>query len=93
MPYEVKVDIPERGEQDVFIQGLGTFKNGSTNVVDDDQMARYAAANAYQMQSSFGPNGEFAIHNTTPKPKDGYGITFTEITEDSDATEGEEENK
>jgi hypothetical protein len=89
VPYEVKVDIPERGEQDVFIQGLGTFKNGSTNIVDDEQMARYAAANAVQLQSSFGPDGEFKIHNSSSKPKNGYGITFNEIKEDTDNS-GEE---
>lgn len=87
MPYEVKVDIPESGEQDVYIHGLGTFANGSTNVVDDDQIARYRAANATQMQSSFGQNGEFAVHGVSKAPQNGYGITVTELKAESDKRE------
>jgi hypothetical protein len=89
MPYEVKVDIPERGEQDVYIHGLGTFANGSTNVVDDDQIARYRAATASQMQSSFNSDGGFAVHGVSKEPQSGYGITVTKLEADS----GEEDNK
>jgi hypothetical protein len=92
MPYEVKVDIPESGEQDVYIHGLGTFANGSTNVVDDEQVARYRAATATQMQSSFDTGGGFAIHGVSKAPQSGYGITITELpgTGDFEYKKGEE---
>jgi hypothetical protein len=86
MPYKVKVDIPERGEQDVYVHGLGTFPNGSENEVDDDQIMRFAAANAVQKTSSFGSNGEFSIHNSSPDPTrvNIYGVTVTKVEDQSD---------
>lgn len=95
MPYKVEVDIPERGEQDVYVHGLGTFANGSVNEVDDEQIARFAAANAVQKMSSFDSEGKFAIHNSSPDPTkvNIYGVTVTKVDDvkDNEPT-GEEGN-
>jgi len=50
MPYTVKVDHPDAGDQDVYIHGLGTFRNGTSTDVDDEQAELYRAHNAVQTQ-------------------------------------------
>jgi hypothetical protein len=92
MPYKVEVDIPERGEQDVYVHGLGTFANGSVNEVDDDQMARFAAANAVQKMSSFDSEGKFSIHNSSPDPTkvNIYGVTITKVNDGDDTPKDNE---
>jgi hypothetical protein len=43
VPYKVKVDHPNLGEQSLFIHGLGTFANNTETIVDDEQGARFQA--------------------------------------------------
>lgn len=57
MPYRVTIDHPNLGEQDLFIHGLGTFANGSTTEVSDEDMDRYRAMHSIVNISSPDRNG------------------------------------
>lgn len=47
MPYKVIVDHPSIGDgTELYIHGLGTFKNGTTTEIDDNQVDVYRAAHA-----------------------------------------------
>ena len=47
MPVKVTVDHPNIGEGvEIYIHGLGTFKNGTDTIVSDEQIARYQATHS-----------------------------------------------
>ena len=47
MPVKVTVDHPNIGEGvEVYIHGLGTFKNGTDTIVSDEQVDRYRGAHS-----------------------------------------------
>jgi hypothetical protein len=80
LPYIVKVDHPEAGDQDVYIHGLGTFHNGTETEVSDEQAEAYRALNATQKQSDFDENGGFSVESVLAAPIDELemrGITIT----------------
>lgn len=70
MPIEVTVDHPEAGDQDIFINGLGTFRNGQTATVDDDQIMRFRAMNSVQ-KTTHNEDGTYTVENELgPEPQD-----------------------
>ncbi len=68
MPYNVIVDHPSIGEgTDLFIHGLGTFKNGTTTKVSDEQIERFRAAHSVVNIST--PNAEGRIKHLPTRGK------------------------
>jgi hypothetical protein len=83
LPYNVKIDLPNAGDQDVFIPGLGTFRNGTENEVDDDQALRYRVINAHQESGDPDPVTGAITHETVLAPSidqiEMVGLTVTRI--------------
>jgi hypothetical protein len=65
--YSVTVDHPDVGEQDVYIHGLGTFKNGTTTTVSDEQAESYRVHNATQVQTHT-PDGGLQVESVLGPP-------------------------
>jgi len=65
LPYQVIVDHPSLGEQDLYIHGLGTFQNGTTTEVSDEQVQHYQAVHSI-VESTFDP--ETGAETRTGKP-------------------------
>jgi len=94
LPYIVKVDHPSAGDQDVYIHGLGTFRNGTETTVDDDQVMRFCIMTGTQVQGIFNDEGEVVaphdedgrsevrfIHGREPHELDIHGVTVTKKEE------------
>lgn len=94
MPYLVKVDHPNAGDQDVYIHGLGTFRNGTETEVDDDQVTRFRVATGTTQSGVFDEEGKIvAPHNedgtsetrfvmgAEPHELDIFGVTVTKKEE------------
>jgi len=62
MSYSVTINHPDMGDQDVFVHGLGTFRNGSTIEVSDEQDLMYQALNATQNQTHT-PDGGLQVES------------------------------
>jgi hypothetical protein len=80
MPYTVKVDHPSVGDSDIYIHGLGTFRNGTETEVDDDQVMRFRIMNATQVMSDFNETGGFSMEQQLgpdPSTLDILGVTVT----------------
>jgi hypothetical protein len=78
----VKVDNPTAGDQDVYIHGLGTFRNGTTTTVDDEQVMRFRIMTATQKMSDFDEEGRFSVEQELgPEPHDLniYGVTINKL--------------
>jgi hypothetical protein len=67
MPYSVTVNHPDVGEQDVFVNGLGTLPNGSTTEISDEQDLMYQALNATQNQTHT-PDGGLQVESVLGSP-------------------------
>lgn len=75
MSFRVKVDIPTAGDQDVYIDGLGTFRNGGEYTVDDDQVMRYRVINGTHSQGIWDADGKYV----GPHDEDGHFETRFEL--------------
>ena len=93
MPFEVTVDHPEAGDQDVYIHGLGTFRNGTTTTVDDDQVMRFRVMNSTQRMSEFDQDGRYTIEQElAPEPHelDIRGVTIKKLGDVPNESAGDE---
>jgi|ERR1700746_263484 len=81
MPYTVQVDHPEAGDSDLYIHGLGTFRNGTSTTVDDEQAELYRALNATQNQEHT-PEGGLIVESVLAPPIDELDIRGVTITKD-----------
>jgi hypothetical protein len=100
MPYNVIVDHPNIGEEgELYIHGLGTFKNGTTTEVSDQQIDLYRAAHAVVNISN--PNAEGRVKHLPalgrhPVDLNIYGVRVEKVEDAPDESEkstGEEEAK
>jgi hypothetical protein len=73
--YKVTVDHPNIGETDLYIHGLGTFRNGTTTEVEDEQVERFRSMNSVVNVSD--PHPETG--NRTPIPARGMDPTKLNI--------------
>jgi hypothetical protein len=81
MPYTVQVDHPEAGDQDIYIHGLGTFRNGTETEVSDEQAELYRVLNATQNQEHT-EDGGLIVESVLAPPIDELdirGVTITEV--------------
>ena len=62
MTYQVIVDHPSAGDSDVYIHGLGTFHNGTTTDVDDEQIERFRSINSVVNLSDPHPVTGLRVH-------------------------------
>jgi hypothetical protein len=62
MTYRVIVDHPNLGDQDVYIHGLGTFHNGTTTEIDDEQVERFRSINSVVNLSDAHPETGRRVH-------------------------------
>lgn len=103
MPYQVTVDHPNAGDSDVYIHGLGTFRNGETTEVSDEQVVRYRTMNGLQQSGIFDDegnvvsatdeNGHFETRFTwAPEPHE-LDIPFITITKDGEEAKQDNEPK
>ena len=79
MPYTVKVDSPTAGDQDLYIHGLGSFRNGTETEISDEQAIRFRVLNATSNQEHT-PEGGLKVTNTLGpalEDLDIPGFTFT----------------
>lgn len=86
MPLKVTVDHPEAGDQDIYIHGLGSFRNGTTTEVDDEQVMRFRAITATQEQTH-NEDGSLSVQSVLgPEPHtlEMRGFTFEQVGEDKD---------
>lgn len=98
MPYEVTVDHPSIGEgTDLVIQGLGTFKNGTTTTVSVEQVNRYRSA--HSVVDIIDEPQEDGSVNRTHKPRLGphpaeqeiFGVKIVKVDKkDESKDDGEE---
>jgi hypothetical protein len=58
--YEVTVNVPSAGKgTDLEIPGLGVFKNGTTTVLEDEEVATFR-----QHHAGYGDDGEYQLGPT-----------------------------
>lgn len=64
MSYAIKVDYPEQSDAyEVYIDGVGTLKNGTTTDLTDQQVASFASYNGY-VDHSYDENGRITLKPT-----------------------------
>jgi len=91
MPYRVTVDHPNAGDTDVYIHGLGTFHNGTTYDVSDEDIERFRIMNSIVNVSNPDKNGNrkhvpaLAKH---PVDLQIFGVRVERV--DDDSSTGEE---
>jgi len=97
LPYNVIIDHPSIGEgTDLYIHGLGTFKNGTTTEVSDAQIDHYRAAHSVVNVSNPHPETGRRKHTPalgrSPVDQDIFGVRVEHIDDEKEST-GEEEAK
>lgn len=56
MPYSMKVDLTNTGQDEVQIDGLGIFKDGVTYAVTDELAAQFEALHGVPLMEAFVPS-------------------------------------
>jgi|ERR1700760_4212450 len=91
MPFRVIIDHPDLGDQDMYIHGLGTFRNGTTTEVSDEQMMLFRATNATVNVSEPHPKTGMRKHVPAlakhPVDLKIYGVRVEEVKDKSDKSD------
>jgi hypothetical protein len=61
LSYSIKIDYPEQSDAyEVYIDGLGTLKNGTTTDLTDQQLAAFASYGSY-VDHEYDENGRIRL--------------------------------
>jgi hypothetical protein len=88
MTYKVTVDHPSIGDTDLYIHGLGTFHNGTTTDVDDEQVERFRSMNSVVNVSDPHPETgrriPLPVRAKDPTELNIFGVTIEKVGGDSE---------